>query len=319
MPPRSRVVNLRTSPYDVYIGRGGKGQPGPFGNPIRRGESCPICGQIHTEPGETLFCFEEYFHRRILHDAAFRKRVEGLRGKTLGCFCKPRPCHGDVIVDWLNKEDTTLDYVLDSFHGNFRWLSNFYEVSIILGGYTFSSVEHAYQAAKAATFEDFKKIHAAATPGKAKKLGGQCKQRPEWDDRFKVRVMFACLLEKFKDINLQARLISTGDAPLVEGNAWGDRFWGVCNGEGKNKMGELLMIIREYPARNSPLPEKIAGIPFYPDPPKPEGILGLVAQLQPGSVQIGRGPTIREIGQTLFPVDSLPGEVKPIYLKDPPR
>lgn len=38
----------------------------------------------------------------------------------------------------------------------------------------------------------------------------------------------------------------TGDAELIEGNNWGDTFWGVCNGRGENMLGKLLMEIRDY-------------------------------------------------------------------------
>jgi len=47
--------------------------------------------------------FERYFTDRIEKDSEFRRRVLSLKGKSLGCFCKPKACHGDVIADWLNK------------------------------------------------------------------------------------------------------------------------------------------------------------------------------------------------------------------------
>jgi len=40
------------------------------------------------------------------------------------------------------------------------------------------------------------------------------------------------------------RLLATGDQELIEGNTWGDRFWGVCDGEGQNQLGRLLMELR---------------------------------------------------------------------------
>lgn len=44
---------------------------------------------------------------------------------------------------------------------------------------------------------------------------------------------------------MRARLLETGDAMLIEGNTWGDTFWGVCNGQGLNVLGNLLMEIRQ--------------------------------------------------------------------------
>ena len=105
----TKVVNLRTDEYDVYIGRAGKGLTGYFGNPARFDKRCPLCGRIHRDTVEgrqdLLMCYEKYFDRRMLDDETFFNRVLELRGKRLGCFCKPKPCHGDVIAGWL--EDHT--------------------------------------------------------------------------------------------------------------------------------------------------------------------------------------------------------------------
>jgi hypothetical protein len=98
----TRVVNCRVVQCDVYIGRAGHGQSGIFGNPIRPRERCPECGVTHMYGGETLPCYTVYFLRRITNDPEFRRRVEELRGKTLGCFCAPRlRCHGEIIIAWL--------------------------------------------------------------------------------------------------------------------------------------------------------------------------------------------------------------------------
>ena len=99
---RTRVVNLRKEPYDIYIGRAGKGQDGYFGNPIARGKSCPVCGKIHLAAGDTIPCYECYFKRRIKEDEKFFRRIMELGGKTLGCFCKPGPGHGDVIAFYVD-------------------------------------------------------------------------------------------------------------------------------------------------------------------------------------------------------------------------
>ena len=97
----TRVVNLRKEPFDVYIGRPGKGLDGYFGNPVVVHEECPVCGSIHSSRGETLPCFASYAFERVQVDDEFRQRLIELRGKTLGCFCKPAACHGDVMVDLI--------------------------------------------------------------------------------------------------------------------------------------------------------------------------------------------------------------------------
>ena len=73
----------------VYIGR-----PSPFGNPFVIGRD--------GDRDEVIRKYGEYFHDRIARDDMFALAVKGLKGKTLLCHCHPRPCHGDVIAEYLN-------------------------------------------------------------------------------------------------------------------------------------------------------------------------------------------------------------------------
>lgn len=100
---KAEPVNMREVEYDVYIGRAGHGMDGYFGNPVRSGKECPICEDVHYAPGRTIPCFERYFKARVERDPTFRENVLALKGKKLGCFCKPKPCHGDVIAAWVNE------------------------------------------------------------------------------------------------------------------------------------------------------------------------------------------------------------------------
>ena len=56
--------------------------------------------------------------------------------------------------------------------------------------------------------------------------------------------MLTRLRAKFRSPLLRGWLRETGAEELVEGNYWGDTFWGVCRGEGENKLGKLLMQVR---------------------------------------------------------------------------
>lgn len=127
-----------------------------------------------------------------------------------------------------------------------RWwfLSNFYPCDLDFAGARWPTLEHAYQACKAADPVWQERIRLAQTPSQAKRLGRQCEMRDGWED-IKLAVMYTLLQEKFADIDLANRLCQTGSAKLVEGNAWGDTFWGVCNGEGENWLGKLLMQLRD--------------------------------------------------------------------------
>ena len=53
------------------------------------------------------------------------------------------------------------------------------------------------------------------------------------------------LRQKFNQEPYKELLLRTKDYELIEGNTWNDRFWGVCNGTGRNMFGELLMKIRD--------------------------------------------------------------------------
>ena len=89
------VVNIhRREAYDEYIGRAGRGETGYFGNPIRL-----EAGQSRNT---VLEKYKEYLLDRMEKDLEFRSRIEGLRGKRLGCFCAPAECHGMVIVEVLD-------------------------------------------------------------------------------------------------------------------------------------------------------------------------------------------------------------------------
>ena len=97
----ARVVSKRSGdPYDVYIGR-----PSQFGNPCAVGKKCPECGDVHRVGGSTLACYETYLRRRLMEDPEFAKAVESLRGKVLCCWCKPAPCHGDLLLEIANHRE----------------------------------------------------------------------------------------------------------------------------------------------------------------------------------------------------------------------
>lgn len=134
--------------------------------------------------------------------------------------------------------------VIDSFRGDFGFLSNFFESSIWINGERYPSVEHAYQAAKAGDEVTKKMIREAKTPGIAKKLGQSCQLPYDWDNK-KVAVMRELVREKFKNPLLRSLLLATGDAELIEGNTRNDCFWGVCRGSGQNWLGKILMEVRE--------------------------------------------------------------------------
>lgn len=128
---------------------------------------------------------------------------------------------------------------INSFDGEYRWLSNFAPSLVVLDGVVYPTVEHAYQAAK--THPSQRDPFRYGTPGQAKRLGQKVTMRADWE-LVKVAVMRELIEKKFLPrTTLGDKLVATGNEELIEGNTWGDRFWGVCGGVGRNQLGILLM------------------------------------------------------------------------------
>jgi ribA/ribD-fused uncharacterized protein len=141
--------------------------------------------------------------------------------------------------------------MINDFHGENFFLSNFFELPFWYKGRRWKTVEHAFQAAKCLNWADEEKIHKADTPGEAKRIGRKVTLIPGWDYK-RVDVMRDCLRMKFlQNDDLMQKLLSTGDEQLVEGNTWHDNYWGECSCEkcsgkiGTNMLGQLLMELRD--------------------------------------------------------------------------
>jgi ribA/ribD-fused uncharacterized protein len=135
---------------------------------------------------------------------------------------------------------------IDSFQGQYRFLSNFWPAEVEFEGLTYPTVEHAYQSAKTLDMAERRRIAALATPAEAKHAGEALQpQRADWPD-VKFDVMERCVRYKFTHHpDLAEQLLATGDAELIEGNTWGDRIWGVYQGQGDNRLGKILMKVRD--------------------------------------------------------------------------
>ncbi len=133
---------------------------------------------------------------------------------------------------------------IDRFAGEHAFLSNFFPAPFVLDGIVYPTVEHAFQAAKCCDAAQAERIRRAPSPGAAKRLGRRAQLRPDWEP-VKLDVMHRCLRAKFaQHPDLAARLLATGSARLVEGNTWGDTFWGRTGSRGRNHLGRLLMLVR---------------------------------------------------------------------------
>lgn len=133
--------------------------------------------------------------------------------------------------------------MIDSFQGEYRFLSNFWPVKVVFEGHVYTSVEHAYVAAKTTDENARAEIRNLRLAGQVKQYGKTLKLRDDWDT-VKLSVMQSLLEQKFEVLELQEKLLDTGTEELIEGNYWGDVYWGVCRGVGENHLGRLLMHIR---------------------------------------------------------------------------
>ena len=88
-----KVVHCKKEPFDVYIGR-----PSPWGNPYSHKNGTKAQFKVATIE-EAIEKYREY----LLSNPELMDKLSELRGKTLGCWCKPGPCHGDVLLELANE------------------------------------------------------------------------------------------------------------------------------------------------------------------------------------------------------------------------
>lgn len=158
----------------------------------------------------------------------------------------------------------TVRATISSFSGNYRFLSNFYTgypFYLPILGCAVPTSEHGYQALKPLDLTERDWILAAPNPGEAKHRGRRVTARADWDQS-KRQVMMEVVLAKFARVDLRGMLVATGRAQLIEGNHWGDDYWGAvpdtdtpveelwiaADGSylsGHNWLGRILMTTRE--------------------------------------------------------------------------
>lgn len=133
---------------------------------------------------------------------------------------------------------------ISRFVDEYYFLSNFYPIDVWFAGIKFKNSEAAFQAMKCIDPKDRLQFENL-TPSQAKRLGRSIKLRPDWD-QVKDDIMLKVCLAKFtQNTDLRNKLIETYPKYLEEGNDWNDRYWGVCQGAGLNKLGWTLIMIRD--------------------------------------------------------------------------
>lgn len=89
----TKVVHCKKEPYDVYIGR-----PSKWGNPFSHKENTIAKYKVKNKE-EAI----DAYHKWILNQSDLLNSLHELEGKTLGCWCAPNKCHGDILIKLIDE------------------------------------------------------------------------------------------------------------------------------------------------------------------------------------------------------------------------
>ncbi len=154
----------------------------------------------------------------------------------------------------MNPAETTRQVIL-AFRDEFNFMSNFAACRVTLPAeqglprMRFASTENAYMAWKTLDMAMRQKMQKM-TPAEAKAETRKpdFPLRPDYTDAARLAIMLELNRQKYSDKNplLRDQLLQTGDALLIEGNTWGDDFFGfdLIKGHGHNHLGRILMKVR---------------------------------------------------------------------------
>lgn len=95
MTKTTKVVNIRTHKYNIYIGRRNshyKLKQSKWANPYHIGKD--------GTREEVITKYRDY----VLQNKELMDSLHELIGQTLGCWCKPLDCHGDVLVELIEEK-----------------------------------------------------------------------------------------------------------------------------------------------------------------------------------------------------------------------
>lgn len=103
-PQYNNLKEWMADQQNVYIGRGSvvfvDGKRYPY-------ESSQFCNPFKISKADSrddvIKKFKEYIHKKLDSDDKFKNMLTELKGKRLGCWCKPQKCHGDILIDIIDK------------------------------------------------------------------------------------------------------------------------------------------------------------------------------------------------------------------------
>jgi len=191
--------------------------------------------------GNLYFVFDVATHSETKEMMViYKDKDEKTWTRPLSMFIELLP---DRITPRFEYIDESKGMITD-FRKENRWISNFEKCEIVYEGLAYGSTEAAYQSAKTNDME-IRKLFCSMTPKQAMIYGREIINiRDDWE-QVKYNVMYDVNFYKFTHHEyLKEKLLATEEAMLIEGNTWGDIFWGVCDSIGENNLGKILMKIR---------------------------------------------------------------------------
>jgi hypothetical protein len=155
-----------------------------------------------------------------------------------------------LVNRFIREENDKIDIKFYGTNKNkeYFFLSNFYYSPMEIDGQEWQTVEHYFQAKKFSENPKYKeKIRTTDKPSEAKRLGStrKYKIRDDWEE-CKEEIMKTALRRKFnQNEELKEKLLETRNRKLIEDSPT-DYYWGIGKeGNGKNRLGILLMKVRE--------------------------------------------------------------------------
>lgn len=155
----------------------------------------------------------------------------------------------DMVNSKIHENEFTnsINYICD-FNKEYFFLNNNYPVTINYNGLTYKCVQSAFEASKETS--KLAKMPYTTMDGYTAMSYPTNKLCSDWTDK-QDTIMFDLLKIKFSNKELKEKLLNTKDSYIEYVNDWHDSYWGVCKCErcfnnNQNKLGKMLMKIREY-------------------------------------------------------------------------
>lgn len=132
---------------------------------------------------------------------------------------------------------------IKSFTGEYDYLANTYNVNLMVDGISYTNAESAFWAQRIKNVKSRRKL-SELSGVKAKAKANNTEPIHDWESK-KDKIMKKILTIKFSSSKeLKKKLLDTGDAKLLNNVTYRDEYWGIHYGVGKNRLGEILMEVR---------------------------------------------------------------------------